>query len=623
MVYNILMQKINTSKINWDLDLIKDATRPPLSTWQVDSGLGRQLHTSGVCNDMVAWFEEEKQKAIEVNYIFINKWKDRADYLESPQALKTALDELEILESTIGTTGSLSYYFGLKSALDQTNPDLLSRLNKVEEFAVKIANDMEFFSHKLAHVSIQTQKIFLESEALKDYRHMLKGVFDNAKYMLSEPEEKILNLKGSVSHGNWVHMTSSLLSKEEREVVDEDGETTLKNFSEITSLLNSKSKITRDSVAIAFNEIQAKWSDVAENEINSILQDKKINDELRGITRPDLPRHISDDIDSKVVDTLLKTVTANFDISKDFYKVKAKAMGVEKLEYHERNVEVGEINGEFGYEKSVELVYKVLNDLDSKFGDIFKMFVENGQIDVFPKKGKRGGAFCTHELKTQPTYILLNHTNKLTDVLTLAHEVGHGINNELMRVQSSFYFDTPLSTAEVASTFFEDFVLDELLKGVDEQTAYAIKMQKLNDDISTVIRQVACYNFELQLHNKFREVGYLSKDQIGEIFSKNMSAYMGDYVEQSAGSENWWVYWGHIRSFFYVYSYASGLLISKALQKMVKEDKSNIEKVKKFLSYGSSKAPKDIFLELGIDILDSTFWQKGLDEVKDLLKEVE
>ncbi|MDA1338444.1 MAG: M3 family metallopeptidase, partial [bacterium] len=359
-----------------------------------------------------------------------------------------------------------------------------------------------------------------------------------------------------------------------------------------------------------------------ENEINSILQDKKINDELRGITRPDLPRHISDDIDSEVVDTLLKTVTANFDISKDFYKVKAKAMRVEKLEYHERNVEVGEIKGEFGYEKSVELVYKVLGNLDSKFGDIFKMFVENGQIDVFPKKGKRGGAFCTSELKSQPTYILLNHTNKLNGVLTLAHEVGHGINNELMRVQNALNFDTPLSTAEVASTFFEDFVLEELLQGVDEKTAYAIKMQKLNDDISTIIRQVACYNFELELHKTFREVGYLSKNQIGEIFTKNMSAYMGDSVEQSKGSENWWVYWGHIRSFFYVYSYASGLLISKALQRMVRQDKSSIEKVKKFLSLGESKSPKEIFAELGIDITDKAFWQSGLDEVRELLNTV-
>ena len=590
------MQKIDTSKTSWNLSLI-------------------------FSNE--ADFEAEKQRVTSENYKFINKWKDRSDYLTDASVLKQALDELEQIEATVGTTGALSYYYGLKLALDQTNPQILSKLNKIEEFAVKIANDMEFFNNKVAHIDIQTQKEFLESSKLKEYRHMLKGVFDTAKYLLTEPEEKILNLKGSVSHSNWVHMTSSLLSKEDHKVIDEDGVLRLKNFSEIISLLNSKNKVTRDSASIAFNDIQKKWADVAENEINSILQNKKVNDELRGITRPDLPRHISDDIDSSVVDTLIKTVTENFDISKKFYNVKAKAMGVEKLAYHERNVEVGEANAKFDFSKSAELVYKVLNNLDSQFGDIFKMFVENGQIDVFCKKGKRGGAFCTHELKSQPTFILLNHTDKLSDVLTLAHEVGHGINNELMRVQNALNFDTPLSTAEVASTFFEAFVLDELLKGVDAQTAYAIKMQKLNDDISTIVRQVACYNFELELHKAFKEVGYLSKDVIGELFTKHMSAYMGDSVEQSAGSENWWVYWGHIRSFFYVYSYASGLLISKALQRMVRQDKGNVEKVKKFLSLGGNKSPKEIFAELGIDITDKQFWQSGLDEIRELLEEVE
>jgi len=603
------MQKINTSKTNWDLSKIylktiatKALPTPQVGNWDDDSE-----------------FEIEKQKIINSSYGFINKWNDRTDYLTEPQALKMALDELESLDTK---ESGLGYYYGLKSALDQTNPKILSRLNKIEEFAVKIANDMEFFTQKLAHIDENIQKEFLKSEELKDYRHMLIGVFDNAKYLLTEPEEKILNLKSSISHGNWVHLTSSLISKEERKVLDEDGAVKTKNFSEILSLLDNKSKEVRDSACKAFNQVMYKWKDVAENEINSILQNKKINDELRKIERPDLTRHISDDISSEVVDTLIRVVSDNFDIAKEFYKEKARALGVEKLQYHERNVQVGEIEEEFDYNSAVNLTYRVFNDLDPEFAEILKMFVEKGQIDVYPKKGKRSGAFCSHDSKNLPTYILLNHTNKIQDVLTLAHETGHGINNELMRVQNALNFDTPLSTAEVASTFFEDFVLEEMLKGVDDKTAYAIKMQKLNDDISTILRQVACYRFEQELHSKFREKGYLSSKEIGKIFSKNMSAYMGDYVEQSIGSENWWIYWGHIRSFFYVYSYASGLLISKALQRMVREDKSNVEKVKKFLSYGSSKSPQEIFNELKIDITDEKFWQSGLDEVRELLESV-
>ena len=148
-------------------------------------------------------------------------------------------------------------------------------------------------------------------------------------------------------------------------------------------------------------------------------------------------------------------------------------------------------------------------------------------------------------------------------------------------------------------------------------------MTKLNSDISTIFRQVACYLFEQELHKTFREKGYLSYQEIGRIFQKCMIAYMGPAVEKSPGSENWWIYWSHIRTFFYVYSYASGLLISKSLQKSVKENPQFIEKVKEFLSAGLSASPKNIFIGLGVDITDATFWNKGLDEIEKLLKDTE
>ena len=295
-------------------------------------------------------------------------------------------------------------------------------------------------------------------------------------------------------------------------------------------------------------------------------------------------------------------------------------MKVKRLKYHERNVEYGNIDRKYTYPDSIKLIRKVLKNLDTQFYEIFDRFLINGQFDVFPRKGKVSGAFCAHQLVSQPTYILLNHTDRLNDVLTLAHELGHGINNELIREkQNALNFGTPTSTAEVASTFMEDFVLQEILKRADDELRLSIMMMKLNDDVSTIFRQVACYRFEKELHHDFRQKGYLSKEEIGRLFQKHMSAYMGDAVEQSHGSENWWVYWSHIRSFFYVYSYASGLLISKSLQKSVKEDPGFIAKVKEFLSAGLSASPKNIFSNLGIDITDNTFWNKGIGEVSLLL----
>ncbi len=544
--------------------------------------------------------EEQLTVVTQKNEEFIKKWNDREDYLSEPKVLLEALLEFDDLQRNFGTSGDLGYYYGLKHSQDQSDAETNAKLNQIEEFATKLHNQTQFFLLRLAKVSTLIQKRFLESDELVEFKHFLEQLFAQSKYLLSEAEEKILNLKSTTSHGNWVKMTSTFLGKEKLE--------------ELMANLQSADAKVRSNSGKEINKIMEKYVDVAENEMNSILYDKKIDDELRGITRPDLPRHLSDDIDSEVVDAMVEAVTAKFSIAHDFYQLKAKLLGVKKLKYWDRMAPVGKPEDKYSFEESVKLVSKVFGDLDSEFKDILEGYVTNGQIDVFPQKGKRGGAFCAIDRPTQPTYILLNHTETLRDVLTLAHETGHGINNELMKSQKySLNFGQPLSTAEVASTFMEDFVLQSLPKDK------ALLMKKLEDDIGTIFRQVACYNFEKELHAEFRKKNFLSKEEIGNLFQKHMKSYMGDFVEQTTGSENWWVYWSHIRSFFYVYSYSSGLLISKSLQSSVKKDPTFIKKVKEFLSAGSSDSPKNLFLKLGVDISDKNFWISGLNEVQSLL----
>ncbi|MCL4490516.1 MAG: M3 family oligoendopeptidase [Nitrospirae bacterium] len=567
----------------------------------------------------------EKRKIIEQkSYAFINKWKDRQDYLEDPDVLKQALDEYEVWLRYYAEGGDEGYYFWLRTQQDQNSPELKAKFNKIEEFSRTIQTDIQFFQLRLAKIPEDRQHTFLEYGGLRDYKHFLARIFAESKYLLSEPEERILNLKAPTSYSNWVRMTSGFLAKEEGEVIAENGKKGIKNFSEIISLMDNKDRKVRASAAKTFNKILGRHSEVAEAEMNSILANKKTDDKLRKISRPDLSRHISDDIDSEVVDALLKSVSRRFDIPSRYYTLKATLMGVKRLKYHERNVEYGNIGKKYSYTESIRLIERVFRELDSEFSDILSEFTGNGQFDVYPGKGKGSGAFCAHRLVSQPTYILLNHTNRLNDVLTLAHELGHGVNNELIRKkQNALNFGTPTSTAEVASTFMEDFVLQEILRKADDETRLAIMVKKLNDDVSTIFRQVACYRFEQELHSEFRQKGYLSKAEIGALFRKHMSAYMGDSVEQSAGSESWWIYWSHIRYFFYVYSYAGGLLISKSLQKSVKEAPLFIDKVKDFLSAGLSDSPKNIFRRLGVDITDNGFWNKGLDEIESLLGKTE
>ncbi len=461
------------------------------------------------------YLEEAKQ----ANYKFIEKWKDRDDYLKNPKILKEALDEFEELLKKYDISGGVGYYFGLRRSQEQDNKDLKAKINKLTDFETKIYNDRAFFNHKISKIPVEEQKKFLDDPELQIYKHALESTFENAKYLLSEEEEKILTLMSPMTHSNWTKMVATFISKEEAELKDDDGEIKTRTFSEISSLLNSQNKEVRDKASKEINRIFEKHLEVAENEMNSVLQSKKVSDELRKMDRPDLGRYLSDDIEPEIVDTLIKSVSERFNISKDYYKLKAKLMGQKKLAYHERNVEYGEITKKYPYEEAVELVYEVFTDLDSEFAEIFKGFVEKGCIDVFPKKGKRGGAFCTHNLAHEPIYILLNHTNLLDNVLTIAHEVGHGIHNTLfLREQNALNADSALSTAEVASTYMEDFVLDKLMAEGDEELKLSLMMMKLNSDISTIFRQISCIKFEQELHKEFREKGYLSHQGIGELF---------------------------------------------------------------------------------------------------------
>lgn len=555
---------------------------------------------------------------------FVKKWQSRRDYLKDPQVLKTALDDYEFWLRQYGSDGHEGFYFWLRTQQDQNDPQLKAKFNSIVDFATKIENQLQFFPLRLARISKTRRSKFLSHPKLAKYRHFLEHLFAQSKYLLSEPEEKILNLKATTSHLNWVKMTSSFLAKEERQTLTEDQKKQPQNFSQLTSLMNSQNKQVRDQAAQSFNHILSKYIEVGEAELNSILANKKTDDELRKMDRPDLARHLSDDIDTQIVDTLIQAVSQRFNISQRYYQLKSQLFKTRKLAYHERNVPYGDFNQNYPFNKAIELVLKVFHNLDPQFAHIVKSFLKNGQIDAFPQKGKTHGAFCASGLLIHPTYVLLNHTNKLQDVLTLAHELGHAINDELIKkTQHALNFGVWLSTAETASTFMEDFVLQELLQRASAEEQLALMMMKLDEDISPIFRQITFYRFEQDLHQAFRSKHYLSHQQIGRLFSKHMQSYMGDFVNQSPGSQNWWLYVDHFRRFFYVYSYASGLLISKFLQASVHQHPTFITKVKAFLSAGTSNSPQNLFAKLGIDITDKKFWHQGLDEVEKLLTDTQ
>jgi oligoendopeptidase F len=294
-------------------------------------------------------------------------FRSRNDYLEDPLVLRRALDHYETWKRSYGTDGEEGYYFWLRTQQDQLDAALKAKFNKMEDFSKRLENESQFFYLRIARIKPEAQNGFLEHEALNKYRHFLERIFAESRYHLSEPEEKILNLKSATSYANWTKMTSSFLSKEERSVLTEKGKKKVMPFTEIIGLMNSKNKRVRNSAAQAFNDILQENADVAEAELNSVLANKKIDDELRGSPRPDMLRHLADDIESEVVDALIDSVAGRFDIPSRYYALKARMLKVRKLEYHERNVEYGVVAKHFPYQRSENIVYSVMNKLDRKF----------------------------------------------------------------------------------------------------------------------------------------------------------------------------------------------------------------------------------------------------------------
>ncbi len=567
-------------------------------------------------------FQKERKIIEEKTKAFVETYRNDNSYLTDPGALKEALDTLAEWAAKYSGDGNEGYYFGLKSELDQNNTEIKAKENKAGDFALYISNQINFFEVNLSKIPEDIQESFLQSPTLIEYHHYLERLFAFAKHILTEDEEKIMSLKSRASYGNWIDMLNRFLAKEERKVLTEDGKNEKLSFAAILGLLESKDRKVRESAANGLNSILDKNVDVAEAEINSVLQDKKVSDEIRHYSRPDEARIMGDDMDIKVVEAVVKSVSSSFAIAQNYYSFKAKLMGVDKLKYYDRNAEYGEINETYDWDEAAELVHQTLDDLSPIFGSIMMDFLTEGHYDVFPYRGKDSGAFCASGSLSQATYILLNFTGKVNDLLTLAHETGHGINNELMRKNlNGLNFGVPMSTAEVASTFMEDFVLQRLLQDADDEVKLSLMVKKLDEQIATIFRQIAFYNFETDLHKMYREKGYLTKEEIGELFLQHMTSYMGEAVELTAGSQNWWMYVSHFRSYFYVYSYASGLLISKSLQFAVRREKGFIDKVIDFLSAGSSASPKDIFKNLGIDITSEKFWEDGLKDIDNLLQE--
>ncbi|MES3031201.1 MAG: M3 family metallopeptidase [Patescibacteria group bacterium] len=535
--------------------------------------------------------------------------KEKA-YLINQDALLSALQDYLLLVAKSAARPELYFYF--LSDIESTNTFATAQLSLLSNRLQKAVNTIRFFELSLGNIPEDVQEKIMADTRLSEFKIFLARIFSDARYKLSLPEEKIMSLKELPSYNLWISGNEKLLSS-----ISVEWKKKKLPLSQAIYLIPS---VVKDSERNSLSKLVATTlknnAAFAESEINAVVTDKKINDELRGYTTPYQETVLKYRNDPVVVENLVTTVTDAFPLAHRFFKLKAGLFKTKKLSYGDRGVDMAGVKGKYSLGDSIAKLKKTFGSVDKKYANILDSYIEKGQIDVFPRMGKTGGAYCAGTYGN-PTFVLLNHVDTFQSFTTFAHEMGHAFHTELSESQGPIYSNYSTSLAETASTLFEALAFEEEVSKLPESVRINVLHNKISDDMQTIFRQIACFNFEKDIHTNIRSKGFLSKEELAGLHNLHMKSYLGPAFSLASEDGYYFVMWTHIRRFFYVYSYAYGLLVSKALLRRYKKDPSFWSSIEKFLSSGGRGSPEEILEGIGINISSPDFFREGIEAIKE------
>jgi oligoendopeptidase F len=559
--------------------------------------------------------------ALERAQTFAARHAGRLGELDSA-GLREAMNELAAIYELVARAG---YFAALRFSTDTAEPANGALLQSVQEQETAIQTTLLFFELEWAALSDEHAEKLLAGEGLDFCGHHLRNVRRYREHLLSEPEEKILAEKSLTGASAWTRLFEELTSAIEVELPGEEGTETLA-LDVALSRLSLADREVRRSTAEAVSAALAPGLRTRAYLFNTLLADKATDDRLRSYPHWLAARNLSNEASDESVDALIEAVRGRYEIPRRWYRLKAKLLGVERLADYDRMASVTEDEASFPFAQAREIVLDCYSSFSPELGAVAKRFFDEHRIDAPVRPAKRGGAFCAAAVPSVFPYVLLNYTARRRDVLTLAHELGHGVHFALAAPQGVFHQSTPLTLAETASVFGETIVFGRLLEE-DSQPAsrLALLAENLEDTIATVFRQVAMNRFEDLVHTARREQGELSADRFGELWAESQSEMLGDSVELTEGYRTWWSYIPHfIGSPGYVYAYAYGQLL--ALSVYERYEQTGAELVPRYLEMlaaGGSRSPQELGEIVGVDLADPGFWTAGLDLVERQLQEAE
>ena len=545
---------------------------------------------------------------------FQNKYRGNLNLLDR-KSLINSLEEYEKIEEIIQKIQSFAY---LTYCTDQLLDKIKKFYQEVEEKISNVEKNLIFYGIELNKLSSKKLEFFSNSK----YDSWIQNHKKFKKFQKTEDNEKLLMEKSITSTSAWIKFFDQSMArlkfKYNQKYITE---------TEILNLLSAIDSKVRKKAAKVFGETLKENIFNFSFILNTISKDLDIDKNIRGFEFSESSRHLSNQIEKSDVDSLVQTATNNYsEISHRYYKYKAKFFGSKKLNYWDRNAPYpNQKESKISWNEAKNIVVNAYSEFDDRFGKIANLFFENSWIHAQVKKGKTSGAFSHPTVPNCHPCILLNYQGKIRDVMTLAHELGHGIHQYLANKNGILLANTPLTLAETASVFGEMLTFKSLLnKSKTKDQKIFLLRSKIEDMLNTVFRQIAFFKFERGVHSK-RASGELTEQEISEIWMDTQKESLGSAIKFGDNYKYFWAYIPHfIHSPFYVYAYAFGDCLVNSLYKKYEDGEDNFkEKYYKLLEAGGSIHYQNHLTKFKLNPKRQDFWQLGMNLIKNLMDDLE
>ena len=550
---------------------------------------------------------------------FSKKYEGKVIKLSAIKLLK-AIEEIEKIDEIMDKILSYAHLLVSENIENEKNKIFFQQM---QEKITKFSSMLIFFTLELNQISDKKIKIFFKEKKLTKYKNWIINRRSFKPYQLDKKLEKLLQDKSLTSSSAWIRLFDDTIA-----ALRFPFKNKLLSSAEILNFLSDNKSSTRKAAAKSVGKTLGKNINLFATITNTLAKDKSINDEWRKLPNPVSARNLSNVVEDKVVDALSNTVSDSYKkLSHRYYAIKAKWFGLKKLKYWDRNAPLPfQSKKQYTWDSAREIVTKAYTDFNPSIGKIVEIFFEKSWIHAPVMTGKSPGAFSASTVPSVHPYILLNFQGKSRDVATLAHELGHGVHQYLSaNKQGHFNSSTPLTLAETASVFGEMLTFKSLLKNEKNlKEKKALLANKVEDMLNTVVRQIAFYQFEKEVHLQ-RKKSELSTEEICSIWIQVQKESLGPSIEFEEEYKYYWSYIPHfIHSPFYVYAYAFGDCLVNSLYGVYEEGLSNFDKKYiTLLESGGSKDYKNLLKPFHLNPSNADFWKKGIKVIENFIDDLE